>query len=53
MDVGQVVEVDMGWKLPEETKRKRRKSKGAAEVEDGTLDDFLLGSKEAKQVGPS
>ncbi len=53
MDVGQVVEVDLGWKLPEETKRKRRKSKGPAEVEDGTLDDSLLGSKEAKQVGPS
>ncbi|PIL31826.1 hypothetical protein GSI_06530 [Ganoderma sinense ZZ0214-1] len=49
MDVGQAVEIDLGWKLPEETKRKRRKSKGAAEVEeDGTLDNSL-GSTEAKQ----
>lgn len=50
MDVGQAVEVDLGWKLPEVTKRKRRKSKGAVEVEDGTLDDSLLGSAEVKQV---
>ena len=53
MDVGQAVEIDLGWKLPEDTKRKRRKSKGAAEVEeDGTLDNSL-GSTEAKQVGLS
>lgn len=54
MNVGQAVEVDLGWKLPEETKRKRRKSKGVAEVEeDQTLNDSLLGSTEVKQVGLS
>ncbi|KAI1788796.1 small-subunit processome [Ganoderma leucocontextum] len=47
MAVEQAVEVDLGWKQPEETKRKRRKSKGVAE--DGTLDDSLLETTEAKK----
>lgn len=50
MGVGQPVEADLGWKQPVETNRKRRKWKGAAEVEDGTLDDSLLDTAEVKQV---
>ena len=51
MDVEQAVEVDMGWKRPEETKRKRRKSKGAAEDEAGLDDSSSLQTSEAKKVG--
>ncbi|KAI0801134.1 small-subunit processome [Fomes fomentarius] len=39
------VSLDLGWRAPEETKRKRRKSKSAVAIDGGALDD--LSSREA------
>ncbi|TBU63817.1 small-subunit processome [Dichomitus squalens] len=49
MDVEQAVEVDMGWKQLEETKRKRRKSKGATEEMDTDANESALETTEAKK----
>ncbi|OSD03204.1 small-subunit processome [Trametes coccinea BRFM310] len=38
MDVSQEQSVDLGWKVPEQSKRKRRKSKASAEGEETEMD---------------
>ncbi|KAI0375131.1 small-subunit processome [Pilatotrama ljubarskyi] len=38
--------VDMGWKVPEQTKRKRRKSKASAEEEETALDEASIQTAE-------
>ena len=50
MDVTQDVSIDLGWRTPDEAKRKRRKSKAAGD-DGAALDDPSHETAEAAKVG--
>ena len=45
--------VDLGWKVPEQSKRKRRKSKASAEEEETALDEASVETAEQAKVSTS
>ena len=50
MDVTQDVSIDLGWRTPDEAKRKRQKSKAAGD-DGAALDDPSHETAEAAKVG--